>query len=498
MLRILGSHKTLCDGLSRRDLLTLGTLGMGGFVSGNLLAPIEAAAAGAPPQGAFGRAKSCIRIYLFGAASQLETFDVKPQAPVEVRGELGAISTSVPGLAICEGLPHLAQVMDRSTVVRSMTHPYPIHGSAYSLTATPTLDIPMQLDHQDPRHWPFVGSVVEYTDERRRADLPPLPGNVALPWPLSSRRDHPSRNGGPYGAFLGSAYDPIWTEFEGEATRQASYEFNGKVTTCFDPYGGVKPGCRFELSKAATPPAEITLDRLDRRRSLLRQFNDARRGLGAAERVESYNRARSTAFSILGSGRMRDALDVEREPVVVRDRYGMTLFGQALLVARRLVEAGGRFVTDFWDEFASVNSGWDTHFQHYPRMKEQLLPGFDLAFSALITELEDRGLLDETLLVCTTEHGRTPRLSSANGGGRDHWSQAYCSLLAGGGTRAGHVVGRTDGIAGSVVERPVSPKDLLATMLYLLGVDPRATIYDRLGRPYQAAGDGEVVHELLA
>ncbi len=200
----------------------------------------------------------------------------------------------------------------------------------------------------------------------------------------------------------------------------------------------------------------------------------------------------------MSSGRLSAALDIQRETLAVRERYGMTLFGQSLLVARRLIEAGGRFVTVFWDEFASVNSGWDTHFQHYPRMKEQLLPGFDLAFSALVSELAERGLLDETLIVCITEHGRTPRLSAANGGGRDHWSQAYCSLLAGGGVRGGHVVGRTDAIAGSVTDQPVSPKDILATMLHLIGIDPRTIIHDRLNRPYLAAGEGEVIRDLLA
>ncbi len=247
MLRILGSRKTLGDGLSRRDLLRLGSLGLGSLGLGGLACPDlrtlsaaeNAVEAKTTRAGSFGKARSCILLYLFGAASQLETFDVKPQAAAEVRGELGSIATRVPGIEICELLPRTAQVIDRASIVRSMTHPYPIHGSAYSLTATPFLDIPMQLNYQDPRHWPFVGSVVEALDERRSAESPNLPRNVALPWPLSSRRNHPSRNGGPYGAFLGRAYDPIWTEFEGEATRQASYEFNGQVTTCFDPYGGV-------------------------------------------------------------------------------------------------------------------------------------------------------------------------------------------------------------------------------------------------------------------
>jgi uncharacterized protein (DUF1501 family) len=176
----------------------------------------------------------------------------------------------------------------------------------------------------------------------------------------------------------------------------------------------------------------------------------------------------------------------------------MTLFGQAALAARRLVEAGSRFVSVFWDEYGLAGSGWDTHWNHYPRMREELMPGFDRAFFGLIHDLDARGLLDETLVLVLSEHGRTPKLNNAKGGGRDHWSQAYTVLLAGGGVARGKVVGKTDKIAATVVERPVSPKDILATAYHLLGIDPHTTLTDRTGRPLPLVQDAEVIPEVLA
>jgi hypothetical protein len=507
MLRVLGSAKSLCDGLTRRDFLQAGALGVAGLGLDGLLRQQAARAEIAPASRSpsFGRAKRCILLYLFGAASQLETFDLKPDAPAEVRGELKPIRTRLPGLHLCELLPRLAGVIDRTTVVRSMTHPYPIHGSAYALTSTPTITIPMQLDAKDSRHWPYIGSVVEYLDERHARQAVregtasrPVPRNVALPWLLSSRRPHPSRNGGPYGAFLGPKYDPIWTDFSGEATRAGTYEFEGKVTTCLDPYGGIKPDCHFRFSSADSSPAAVTLDRLEGRYSLLQQLEQARRQLDRSAVCRNLDRYQQLALSLLTSRQAAEALDVHREPLPVREHYGMTLFGQACLAARRLLEAGVPFVTVFWDEYGSVNSAWDTHYYHYPRLKEHLLPGLDHALATLLADLETRGLLEETLVACITEHGRTPKLANANGGGRDHWSQAYASLFAGGGIAAGKVVGRTDRLAADVSDTPISPKDILATMYYLLGFDPHTPIADRLGRPVPIAGDGRVRHELLA
>jgi uncharacterized protein (DUF1501 family) len=196
---------------------------------------------------------------------------------------------------------------------------------------------------------------------------------------------------------------------------------------------------------------------------------------------------------------MRDALDVGHEPLAVRERYGRTLFGQSCLCARRLVEAGSRFVTVFWDGYGVFETcGWDTHANHYPRLKEYLLPGFDRAFPALLMDLEARGLLDETLVIWMSEHGRTPKIDPRpKGCGRHHWSRAYSIALAGGGIAAGKVVGSTDRIGGDVKDVPVSPKDILATAFHLLGIHPATTVSDTLGRPLLIAGDGRVRPELI-
>ena len=499
MLRILGSHKRLCDGFTRRDFLHAGGLGLLGLgAQGSLVGLPTVTAASATRDGTFGRAKRCILLYLYGAASQIETFDPKPDAPLEVRGELGAISTSVPGVQIGELLPHMARIMDRATIVRSMTHPYPLHASAYTLTSIPTINVPLQMSPRDPRHWPFIGSVVDYLADQRGEPDPPVARNIGLPWRLSSRRAYAAGdNAGPYGAWLGRAYDPLWSDFQGAGTRVSTYTFGEQTIRCKDPYGPLEPDCRFGLSADAKLPEGLTLDRLDRRRSLLEQLDDARRRIDATAATRSFDDCRGQAFSYLTTDTLSNALDVSREPAAMRERYGMTLFGQASLVARRLLEAGTQFVTVLWDEFKLVNSAWDTHFYHYQLMREQLCPGLDRALSTLVLDLEARGMLDDTLIVCTTEHGRTPKLDNVQGGGRGHWAQAYSTLLIGGGAARGKVVGRTDRIAGAVLDTPISPKDILATMYHLLGIDPETLIRDRLGRPIPVAGEGKVRHELL-
>lgn len=504
MLRILGSQKRLCDGLSRRDFLhagTLGVLGLGAAAGSGC--PVvhggETRSQALAAEPAFGRAKRCIFLYLYGAASQLETFDPKPGAPVEVRGELGAIDTAVPGVQIGELLPLTSQVIDRATIIRSMTHPYPLHASAFTLTSIPTIDVPLQMSPRDPRHWPFIGSVVDYLAEKQGAPAPAVPRNIGLPWRLSSRRPYAAGdNAGPYGAWLGTQYDPVWTEFTGQGTRTSTYTFGPQTIRCQDPYGPLAPGCKFSLSSDSELRDGLTLDRLDRRRALVDQFDDVRRWLEAGAALRTFDACRQQAYSFLSTRALRDALDIDRESAATRERYGETLFGQATLCGRRLLEAGAQFVTVLWDEFELVNSAWDTHYYHYELMREQLCPGFDRAFSALVLDLESRGMLDDTLIVCTTEHGRTPKLEKdAAGGGRGHWAQAYSSLLAGGGAGRGQVVGRTDRIAGAVDDTPVSPKDLLATIYYLLGIDPETLLHDRLGRPVAIAGDGKIRRELL-
>jgi hypothetical protein len=501
MLRILGSAKRLCSGWTRREMLRAGGLGLLGINLADYFRLTQTQAAPSPDRlrSSFGRAKACILLYLYGAPSQLETFDMKPAAPVEIRGELKPIRSRLPGMDVCELLPNAARVMDRVTVVRSLTHPYPLHGVAYALTGVPQIDVPMELNPRDSRHWPFIGSVVDYLGRRKLGRKPPaVPDNIALPFPFSTRRVGEVARAGPYAAFLGGAYNPIWTEFHGRAARHMFKTLQEQKLDVAEPYMGITPDSRFELTTATELPPDITLDRLDRRRSLAEQFDRARRDLPATEAGRGFNRYREMAYNLIGSEKVRTALDLDLEPRRLRESYGMTLFGQAALTARRLVEAGSRFVSVFWDEYGLAGSAWDTHWDHYPRLKQELMPGFDLALAGLIDDLDARGLLDQTLVLCLSEHGRTPKLANVKGGGRDHWSRAYCGLLAGGGTARGKVIGKTDKIAGDVVERPISPKDILATVYHLLGIDPETTLRDRTGRPVSLVPGGAVIPEVLA
>ncbi len=490
MLRILGSRKTLCDGQSRRDFLQVGAAGLLGLALAGKTQATRDRAVGR----SFGTAKSCILLFLYGSPSQLETFDTKPDAPEGIRGELGTIRSNVVGMDVGELLPNCARVMDKVTVIRSMTHPHPIHGVAFATTGIEKIDVAMELAPRDGRHWPYIGSVVDFVDRRQQRRPREVPTNIALPWPFSSRRVGEVPRAGPYAAFLGGAYNPIWTEFRGTATRKTVKTLQEQTFNDGEPYMGITPDSRFEL--ADDPPAGITLDRLDGRRSLLEQLEQSRRALDS--RPQPADRYREMAYNLLHSRKLRESLDVGRESARVRESYGLTLFGQGCLAARRLVEAGSRFVSVFWDEFGLAGSGWDTHWDHYNRMKKELCPGFDRALFGLLTDLDQRGMLDSTLVMVLSEHGRTPQITKGKGGGRDHWSQAYSVLLAGGGIARGKVVGRSDKIAGTVAERPVSPKDVLATAYHLLGIDPDTHLADRTGRPVPMMGGGQVVPEVLA
>lgn len=494
MLRVLGSNKVFCDGLTRRDLLHIGALGPLGLTLANWSRATEGRTPSAAPDG-FGSAKRCILLYLWGSPSQIDTFDPKPDAPPEVRGELGSIPTALPGVRVGEVLPRTARILDRITVLRSLTHADPIHGTAFAFTAVPKTDLQLEGNVRDSRHWPFIGSVVDYLCSRADPKPPPIPRNYWLPFPFGSKRG-PSRPG-PYGGFLGPAYDTIWAEFRAKGTREILRDSGNPNTpkkTVADPYAGILPTDRFEIG---TPDDTLSLDRLNDRHSLLDQFDSLRRSLDANPNDTPFDRHRALARSVLTSGQLRNALDVQREPAKLRDRYGMTLFGQSCLAARRLIEAGGKFVTVCWDEYGLVNTGWDTHVYQVPRLKDELGPGFDTAFTALLEDLDSRGLLTDTAVVVMSEHGRTPRVQNVAGGGRDHWARAYSAVFAGAGFARGRVVGRTDRIGGDVTEVPFSPKDVVATLFHVLGIDPAAEIHDRLGRPYTIGGPGRVRSELL-
>lgn len=496
MLRVLGSPKRLCDGLTRRDLLQVGGAAFGGLGLSQLL---ESTARGSDStRRGFGRAKHCIVLFLYGSPSQLETFDMKPGAPEQIRGTMRPIASSLPGLDVCEHLPHLAQVMDRTTVIRSVTHPYPIHGVAYAMTGVPVIDVAMELNPRDPGHHPYFGSCVEYLDRPRRAAGSGAAQNVALPFPFSSKRSDQPFRAGPYAAYLGGAYDPLWTEFVGEGTRSCVKARPGFRWEGMEPYLGCTRDSHFRLA-AVDGNRDVTLDRLNRRRSLADQFSDARRDLERTLVGSSMTQFEQLAYRLLAAPEVGQALDVRHESDSIRDLYGMSLFGQSCLAARRLIETGTRLVSVFWDEFGLAGDAWDTHYEHFPRMVDQLLPGLDTALYGLITDLEQRGLLDETLVVLVSEHGRTPGIQNIPGGGRDHWSRAYSVLMAGGGVARGNVIGATDSIAGDVVDRPISPKSILATMYHLLGIDPHTHLTDRNGRPLPLVPESaEVIGEALA
>lgn len=493
MLRVLGSNKRFCDGISRRDWLTVGALApLGLTLSGwdSVKAnPGKSSAAG------FGQAKRCLLLYLWGSPSQLDTFDPKPDAPLEIRGNLNSIPTCIPGNRIGEIFPRLSRLLNKTTILRSLTHPYPVHGVSFATSAVPVTDIPLETRPRDPRQWPFIGSVIDYLGEKNDRKTPEIPRNFGLPFPFGSKRG-PARSG-PFGGFLGPAYDTVWSEFRAKGlvdVQRDSGDPNAPKPIVADPYIAIKPTDRFET---ISPGGDITLDRLNGRASLLEQMDTATRRLHSMMDKEPFDRHRDLAISVLASGKLRDALDVQKEPAKLRERYGMNLFGQSCLAARRLLEAGGKFITVCWDEFGLFNTGWDTHVHHYPRLQKELGPGLDHGFCTLLEDLEARGMLHDTAVVVLSEHGRTPRLQNVPGGGRDHWSRAYSALFAGGGFAAGRVIGRTDKIGGDVAETAFSPKDVVATLFHLLGIDPAGEIQDRLGRPYLIGGIGKVRPELI-
>lgn len=468
--------------LSRRDLLQIGALGA--------LAPKVGAATSAAP-----KAKACILLFPYGSPPQHETFDPKPDALPEIQGELKSIQTNLTGVRIGEGLPNIARIMDRLTVVRSMSHQYAEHGVAYAVSGIPTYTPALETAPRDSRHWPFIGSIVDYLEAKRTGNATPeMPRNIGLPWLLNSHTDQ-NVSAGPYAAFLGQGFDPIWADYDGKGLKIAPKYTDGQAKEFHDPFAQCEMKGRFFLSTADQLPADVSPTRLEERKSLLERLGGTN-----SRREDGFDKFRKMAYTLTASNRVRQALDLSCEPMTVRERYGATLFGQSCLCARRLVEAGSKFVTVFWDGYGQfAGCAWDTHSNHYPRLKDYLLPGFDRAFPALILDLEARGMLDDTLVMWISEHGRTPKIDpKPKGAGRHHWSRAYSVALAGGGVAKGKIVGSTDKAGGEVKDLPISPKDILATAFHLLGYDAHTTVPDLQGRPVPIAGDGLVRPELFA
>ena len=448
--------------LSRRELIRVGGLGALGLGLPALRAGRAATLAGRP------RANSCLIIFLSGGPPQHETFDPKPAAPIEIRGPFLPIATSVPGLQFSELLPLSAARAHRMCVIRSMTTGIHSHSTsgAFMLTGHEPTSVAESVP-PSAQDWPSLAGAVGALRAAERSPLDavilpePIFNNPAIPWP--------GQNGG----FMGAAWHP-------------------HILRC-DPSQE-----RIEI-EGLTAAAGVTELRLDDRHALLGQVDRMlHRGLRSPA-IAEMNRFQEEAFDLLHAGATREALEIEREPAASRDRYGRGKFGQSVLLGRRLIEAGVRLVQVNWPrepgDTAAGNPLWDTHQDNAGRLKNVLCPQFDTAYSALLDDLEDRGLLDETLVVVMGEFGRTPTINSA--GGRDHWGSVFSVALAGAGVPGGGVIGSSDDRGGMPADRPVRPPDLAATIFQLLGISPDHEFRDPFDRPLSVVSGGRPLREIV-
>jgi hypothetical protein len=470
MITLLGSHRRLCDGLTRRETLKAGALSLlgGAFNLPSLLWAEEKRRARP------GKAKSVILLYLLGGAPTQDMFDLKPGAPEKIRGEFKLIATNVPGIQIGEHLPRTARWMHRTALVRSVNHKAGCHNPLPSYTGH-EVALPDITSTKDT-YPPSMGSVCEYL----RKDSDDLPAYLYLPnYAGAGNAGGTVRYPGPYAGFLGSRYDPLFSEFDKKNVRKV-------------PGANLLGGVPF-LAKNTRLADGITLDALKTREKLVRQFNRQQRRLESGGGLDDVSRVQQRALSLLTGTKVRNAFDLSHVDPRLRDRYDRTLFGSSALIGRRLVEAGVRFVNVTWD-FPGDNS-WDTHAANFTWLRGAL-PSLDLTLSALLEDLEDRGLLKETLVVLMSDMGRTPQVNAA--AGRDHWTYCYTVLFAGAGIRGGTVCGASDAHAAYVKDRPVSTSDVCATIYHLLGIDPAMTVNDRGGKPIPIAHGGRPIKEILA
>jgi len=452
MLRVTGGSAKTCAGWSRRDVLRCGGLGVLGAVA----APALASAA---PASRFGRAKALILIDLYGGPAHQDIYDMKPDAPAEIRGEFNPIETNVSGIQVSEHIPRLAKIADRYTLIRSMTHTDNEHATGgYTVLTGVKHPRPGTILPPSPDDFPPMGSVISMLKPPSR----PVPGYVTIGGVMySAGGDVPGQTGG----FAGQKFDPF--DIKDDPNR-----------------AGFRVA---ELSLSRELPAL----RLDRRRSLLGQVEQAARVADRSLGAQGFNDLQSRVFDLLSSSAARQAFEVESEPAAVRDTYGRHKFGQSCLLARRLVQAGVPVVSVYWER----GQVWDTHGNNFKDLKNNLLPPMDQGVTALLSDLHTRGMLDDTLVLVTGEFGRTPTINKD--AGRDHWPGVYTALVAGGGVKGGFVYGSSDEKAAFPASDPVYPWDLAATVYHLLGIDPAATeIHDRQNRPIPVC-QGEVVHGIL-
>jgi hypothetical protein len=473
MLSIHGPGAKLCDGITRREAMRVGGLSLfGGLTLPRMLEAVERQSA--RPRGS---AKSVILFNLLGGPSHQDMFDMKPDAPAEIRGAFRPIATSLPGLQICEHLPRTAKWMHKATVIRSITHTYNAHNPLAMMTGFSGGDNGQTFTKaSDP---PDIGAVCQYLGLGPKD----LPGAVCMPcypgWGEGIRRP------GPYGGWLGSQYDPLFTVCEPTFGRKPKRSHYDPVPVMGDPQ-----------VPSLNADATMTSVRLGDRRSLVAQLDHQFKAAEASRAIDRLDKFQQRAYSLLSSSKTREAFDLTREPDRVRQRYGPTISGSCLLAARRLVERGVPFVSVHTEIFGAMGHSYDMHENNFGMLKDANLPILDAAYPALIQDLDERGLLDSTLVVVMGEMGRSPKVNAA--AGRDHWPQCGFSLLTGGGVKAGCVFGSSDKIAAYPKDNPVSPADLVATIYYLLGIDPHLMLPDRTNRPLAVAHGGQVITGVIA
>jgi hypothetical protein len=477
--------KDLCDrhlGVTRRDILRVGGSAVTGMALGSLLQ--LQAAQGKELKGSFGKAKSVIMVYLQGGPSHLDLWDPKENVPDNVRSVFKTAPSKVPGMEVTELLPKLAQVTDKLTMIRSMSYTpnglfnhtaaiYQIHTGYTADKVSPS----GQLEPPTPKDFPNFGSNII---RLKPPEVPMLPF-VMMPRPLQES-NVVNRSG--TAGFLGRAFDPYYLFPPGDDMDMAKMD-------------------RINVNDLKLRD-EVTQTRLDRRARLRDMIN---RGMPEIDKaVEKYdlNKYYETALTLISSGRARDAFDLSKEKDSLRDAYGRNTFGASCLLARRLVEAGTRVVEVIWPKVAnSDNHSWDVHVGLTDRMKKQSGPMLDSGLSALISDLDERGLLEETLVVAIGEFGRSPQRgvsTSGNGNsddGRDHWPYCYTAIVAGAGMKRGFVYGKSDKTASSPLENPVHPIELLATIYHAVGIDPATIVYNHLNQPRELV-KAEPVTKLFA
>lgn len=440
-------------------MLEIGGLGLAGVSLPRLLrAEATASAAGLTP-----RADSCIIIFLNGGPSHLDMWDMKPQAPDGIRGEFQPIDTSLPGVQFSEHLPRLATQMHRATLIRSMHHSVNNAHAAAVYTSLTGHDRGEIGGGTLPTDNPSPGSVMAMLRPPKQQIVP----HITLPYITKEGAGGPPQPGF-FGGLLGHAYDPLFVLRDPNAPDFAVPEL--------------------------TLLADVSLERLAARRSLLSEVDQRFAGPGRA-RQDSMDRFQQRALDLLTSETTQQAFRLSAEPDKVRDSYGRNIYGQSVLLARRMIEAGTRLVTISWAPDA--NATWDTHGGNFKKLKNTLLPQFDAACTSLISDLADRGMLDRTLVAVLGDFGRTPKINASDAG-RDHWNFCYSVFLAGGGFKPGFVYGASDKIGAFPARNAMTPGDCIATLYHVLGIDAGMFIHDQFQRPHRLVPRGEIVGELLA